>query len=72
MAFVLEERDLVLFHVNKNFSNQNNIISKYIARGDEDTLLTCIHLYMEKTNKNSSLARIAVRRPRTPIIRNVC
>ena len=68
MAFIYFERDLVSFHINSSFSNRDEVVSEYIGRGDEVALLTAIHRYMEKTNKNTNMAKIAVRRPSTPAL----
>tara|TARA_B100001769_G_C22105286_1_gene597084 strand:+ start:1505 stop:1726 length:222 start_codon:yes stop_codon:yes gene_type:complete len=66
MAFIYCERDLVSFYIKSSFSTRDEIISEYIRRGDEVALLSSIHRYMERTNKNSNMAKIAVRRPATP------
>ena len=66
MAFIYNERDSVSFYIKASFAKDNKIITQLIERGDEDSLLYFIHLYMEKTNSKSSLATLAVRRPSTP------
>lgn len=68
MAFIYKERDLVSFYRKKSFCYKDEIIHIYIDRGDETTLLNNIHLYMEKTNHNSSIGKILIRRPATPQI----
>ena len=68
MAFIYCERDLVSFYIKSSFSTRDEIISEYIGRGDEVALLSSIHRYMQKTNKNSNMAKITVRRPSTPAL----
>ena len=62
MAFIFKERDSVLFYIKDSFAKNNSVVTEFIERGDETTLLYFIHLYMEKTNPKSSLATLAVRR----------
>ena len=49
MAFIYYEKDLVSFYIKSSFSNRDEIVHEFIARGDENALLYCIHNYMEKT-----------------------
>ena len=66
MAFIYYEKDLVSFYIKPSFSNRDEIVHEFIARGDENALLYCIHNYMEKTHSKGKLAKLAVRRPSTP------
>ena len=68
MAFIFKERDSVLFYIKDSFAKNNTVITELIERGDENTLLYFIHLYMEKTNPKSSLSTLAIKRPSTPAI----